>query len=295
MQPIYERWDPKPETLNLVARAQRVLDDYRARGYRITLRQLYYQLVAANVIPNTQRQYARLSQVMTKARWAGLVDMDCLHDPGREPTRQSTWSSPRAILRASAEQYTSDLWRNADTRVELWAEKDAVASILQPVAARWQVTYQSARGFMGLGATAEAAKRLNRYGENGHEFIRIIYAGDHDSSGQEIPRVIQRQLDRMGLPCYVTVDVVALTSTQIDTYNPPPQPAKHTDARTADYIARHGHADVWELDALRPEVLDQITSDAIESLLPDDFNELKEADQVDRDRMIEIANNWDAS
>lgn len=292
MQPIYESWQPKADTIALVARAADVIDNYHAQGYKLTLRQLYYQLVAANVIPNTQRQYARLSQVMTKARWAGLVDMDCLYDPGREPERPRMWSSPKSILTASAKQYTSDLWRNAQTRVELWAEKDAVASVLKPVAARYQVTYQSARGFMGLGAMADAAKRMNRYGEEGHEFVRIIYCGDHDSSGQEIPRVVQRQMDRMGLPCYVDVDVVALTSAQIDEYNPPPQPAKSTDARTAAYIEEHGHDDVWELDALRPDVLDNIASEAIIGFLPDDWDELRAADQVDRDRMIEIANNW---
>ena len=274
-------WKPKQATLDLVAEANTIITRYAAQGYRMTLRQLYYQLVAANIIPNNQRSYSRLGSIMTRARWEGITAVDALYDPGREPRRAAMWNSPKELLSICADQYASDRWRNSPMRVELWAEKDAVASVLRPVATRYQVTYQSARGFMGLGALAEVAKRLSQ------KPTTIIYCGDHDASGQEIPRVIQEQLDRLDEA--VHVDVVALTMTQIGEYDPPPQPAKLSDSRTGGYYDRHGTLDVWELDALQPDVLGRITSDAIEALLPDDYDDIIAADRATAERIHEMA------
>ena len=282
---IYRRWSPKPETARLVQHANAIIEDYAAQGYDMTLRQFYYQLVAANLIPNTQRQYARLSQVMTRARWAGLTALDALYDPGREPKVPSLWASPQQLLSTAADQYATNRWRNAESRVELWAEKDAVASVLRPVADRWQVPYQSCRGFMGLGALAQAARRATEWG--GHTLI--LYAGDHDASGQAIPSVLEGQLGRMveghG---EVGVQVIALTLEQVREHDPPPQPAKRTDSRTRAYVAKHGMSDVWELDALRPNVLGEIADGWIESFLPHDYYDIEEQDDGMKQRIREL-------
>ena len=195
---IYQAWNPRADTLALVHQAAAILDDYQRRGYDMTLRQLYYQLVSANAIPNSLRSYQRLSEVMTKARWAGMVPVDCLYDPGRITRPDLRHGAARRpwSLEHRAEQYATDRWRNAETRVELWAEKDAVMSVLWPVAFEWRVTYQSARGFMGLGAMAAVRERFDRYFGMGQD-VGIIYCGDHDPSGQEIPRVVQDQLARL--------------------------------------------------------------------------------------------------
>lgn len=296
---IYERWNPKPATLALVNDAALIMEDFRGQGFKMTLRQLYYQLVARNIIPNSHRSYSRLSEVMTKARWAGMVPLDCLYDPGREPERPTMWSGPKAILNACAQSYATDRWRNAETRVELWAEKDAVASVLRPVAEAWQVVYQSARGFMGLGAMADVQKRLDKHFGNGQNVV-IIYCGDHDPSGQEIPRVVHDQLERLlenseGDPYgYRTVDVevVALTLRQIEEHGPPPQYAKPSDARYVKYVAEHGIEDVWELDALPPNVLAEIATDAILDYLPEDYHEIGEADEETAERFREIGREW---
>ena len=278
-------WRPREEARLLVSLAGDILDEYHAQGYQMTLRQLYYQMVARNFIENKHSEYMKLCSIMTRARWAGMLPMDCLYDPGREPVVPNTWSSPQAILRASARQYVSDRWRNGSTRVELWAEKDAVASVLRPVARKWQVTYQSARGFMGLGALSLVTKRIADYGV---ENVIVLYCGDHDASGQEIPRVIQDQLSRLGTWAYISVDVIALTSAQVDEYNPPPQPAKRTDSRVEKYFLEHGHDDVWELDALEPSVLSNVAETAILDYLPDDWHDLAAEDEAEREKMLRI-------
>lgn len=55
---------------------------------------------------------------------------------------------------------------------------------------------------------------------------------------------------------------IALTKEQIKHYNPPPNPAKITDPRAKEFIAKHGNTS-WEVDALKPQVLNKILEDAI--------------------------------
>jgi hypothetical protein len=37
-----------------------IIADYQAQGFDLTLRQLYYQLVSRDIIPNRQQEYDRL-------------------------------------------------------------------------------------------------------------------------------------------------------------------------------------------------------------------------------------------
>jgi hypothetical protein len=55
-----------------IDQANRIIDEYRAAGFRLTLRQLYYQHVARDLIPNTLKEYNYLGWIMTLARDAGL-------------------------------------------------------------------------------------------------------------------------------------------------------------------------------------------------------------------------------
>ena len=110
----------------------------------------------------------------------------------------------------------------------------------------------------------------------------ILYCGDHDPSGQEIPRVVQDQLDRLCDFDDITVRVIALTSSQVGEHNPPPQPAKPTDARYWRYVEEHNMTDVWELDALPPDVLADIAQTAVEEWLPDDYSDIVESDTTTR-------------
>jgi len=66
--------------------------------------------------------------------------------------------------------------------------------------------------------------------------------------------------------CYsdsgIRVVHIALTSEQVREYSPPPNPAKFTDTRAAEYIEKHGRQ-CWEVDALRPELLNQLVEQAV--------------------------------
>ncbi len=86
----------------------------------------------------------------------------------------------------------------------------------------------------------------------------LLYAGDHDPSGEDIDRNFIKQTN-----CWDQVRRVALTAAQVAEYELPPQPGKAADSRAAGFMARHGRLVQVELDALPPDVLRSLYADAI--------------------------------
>ena len=88
----------------------------------------------------------------------------------------------------------------------------------------------------------------------------LIYLGDFDPSGTDMSRDIEERLG--AFEAIVDVQRIALNQDQIDFYQPPPAPAKTTDSRAKKFIAKHGKHS-WELDALKPGVIEGLITDTI--------------------------------
>src|SRR5215831_12689919 len=71
-----------------------ILSDYAARGFTLTVRQLYYQFIARNWLPNKATSYTNLGWAMRNGRDAGLIDWDWLEDRSRTIQRVTTWENP---------------------------------------------------------------------------------------------------------------------------------------------------------------------------------------------------------
>lgn len=82
----------------IIEQANEIIDEYAAEGYSLTLRQLYYQFVARDLLPNTVQNYKRLGTIIADARNAGLVDWDAIEDRTRNLRQASHWESPHAPL-----------------------------------------------------------------------------------------------------------------------------------------------------------------------------------------------------
>ena len=105
-----------------------VLDDYKDQGYKLTLRQLYYQLyyqlVSSDILFNKTQNYSKLSCVLTDARLSGLVDWEIIEDRIRIPNRPSQWDSINDIVSDATTQYRKDRHYNQENYIEIWVEKD---------------------------------------------------------------------------------------------------------------------------------------------------------------------------
>ena len=276
-------WRPRDGTLRLIAAAAAVLAEAASAGYRFTLRRVFYALVAAEHLPNTDRAYKGLSETLNRARWAGLLPMDCLDDLGRIADIPPSWRRPSDAVRDAAHWYRSDWWADADPTVEVWAEKAAVAGIVAPVADEYGVPFLACRGFSSLTALAEAADRLQ-----GRDAV-LLYVGDHDPSGLDMDRDLSARLE--GLGARIRLERLALTVDQIDEHQLPPQPTKANDSRARGYSAAHGGS--WELDALPADLLAGLVRDAIEGLVPADFEDRRAQDEQASRSIRQLADQLD--
>jgi hypothetical protein len=290
----------KPDSLALIDQANEIIAEYEGQGFKLTLRQIYYQFVARDLIPNTMQSYKRLGSVINDARLAGMIDWEMIEDRTRGVEVRSRWTSPRAGIEALRNQYHIDMWANQPKRVEVWIEKEALVGVIEGICNSFDVPYLACRGYVSQSEQWRAYRRIFEYyeGDPQQETV-ILHLGDHDPSGIDMTRDNGDRLtlflnSAMGLypneeQDAVTVERLALNRDQIDRYKPPPNPAKMTDSRFGGYSAIHG-AKSWELDALEPKVLTElIRKHILLNIDPDKWNErmkqLKE-EQATLDKII---------
>jgi hypothetical protein len=268
------------QSVKIISLANGILNEYRSKGYRLTLRQLYYQLVARGYIENSIRSYKRIGDLMSNARLSGLIDWSMIEDRGRETVGPRHWENPAQIIRSAAEQFKIDKWVDQPCYCEVMVEKDALSGILIPVCMELDIKFNANKGYSSSSAMYEAGQRFDEAGHDGKE-LHLFYLGDHDPSGIDMTRDIT---DRIDLFCYgrdIEVHRLALNMDQVNEWNPPKNPAKETDARFAGYVREFGHSS-WELDAVKPEDLVDLVKNEVENLI--DFDLWDEA--VGREKVM---------
>ncbi|MBA7553331.1 hypothetical protein ES705_45921 [subsurface metagenome] len=252
----------------IVPRVKELLGSF---SYRPTLRQIFYRLVAALLIPNTETSYKSLSRSLVLAREEATIDPLAFQDRIRTHTEGDYgFDSPDRFieymldqLRDSPDQYTRPMWTTQQTMPIIWLEKDALFTPITTIADRYRVKVYAARGYSSFTAVYEAAQDIMR------EVIpiKVLQLTDFDPSGEDMVRDLQDRLTRYGSSLILLeLEKIALTSDQVSRLGLPPMPAKKSDPRYEKFAASYGDQ-VVELDALPPDELDRIVSTAIESLI----------------------------
>lgn len=257
------------QSLRVISLANGILNEYRGKGYRLTLRQLYYQLVARGFIENSIRSYKRIGDVMSNARLAGLLDWAMIEDRGRETVGPSHWDNPQQIIRSAASQFKIDKWIDQPCYCEVMVEKDALSGILIPVCMELDIKFNANKGYSSSSAMFETGTRFRNAQADGKK-LHLFYLGDHDPSGIDMTRDITDRVELFSWAASVEVHRLALNMDQVEMWSPPKNPAKETDARYAGYVHKFGHSS-WELDAVKPEDLVDLLRSAVLALRDDDL------------------------
>lgn len=248
-----------------------IVASYQQQGIKLTNRQLYYQLVAGGIIPNADLVYKRICKFLTDARYAGLIDWEAIEDRGRVPEMHAEWESIKDLIRSAVHSYRLPRWADQNYYVELYCEKEAMESILHPIADKYHISFGYNKGYSSASAMYNLARRVKAWVKEGRKAV-VLYLGDHDPSGLDMVRDIRERitefLTRGDEPVEPNFEVIqlALHMSQVKKFNPPPNPAKVTDPRAGWYISKFGKVS-WELDALRPEVLIHIAEAGIQQFL----------------------------
>jgi hypothetical protein len=217
-----------------------IVADMLAGQPPMILRQIFYRLVVAQTIENTNVAYDRLSKRLIVARQQGIIPWEQIEDRLRAPRAPAMWGSVAEFGAEVRDWYRRDVWETQPRYLELWVEKDALSGIFERALEPYGVAVNVARGYDSWSAIKNAADRLLRYEDRDP---LIFYFGDFDPSGEHMVVSLRERLGWFA----AQPEWEGLRFTN---------PTKVTDTRAAKHIARHGDVSV-ELDALPPEVLRQ--------------------------------------
>ena len=267
MREKFVNWKPHRDTLALIARANEIIAEYEEQGFKLTARQLFYQFVARDWLPNTERDYKRLYKIVAKARNAGLIDWSAIEDRTREVVNFASWDSPGKLVSFYAHGYQEDLWAGQRYRPFVIIEKDALLGVIENVCRELRVPYGAARGDGSITFLYELAWRFKRFIAQGYIPL-VVHLADHDPKGIHMTRVIRASLELYARQP-IEVRRIALTMAQVRAYRPrlPHNTVKEKETMKARYLAEFGTTKCWELDALSPAFIADLIREEVEDLI----------------------------
>ena len=263
--PVLKTWFLREPTLQILSAAIDILRE----EHPVTVRHIFYCLVGQGILAKTEKDYkSKLVRIMTRARLSGLIPMNWIIDSSRRVLKVRLYDSVKSFLTETIKHYYRDTWKNQRAFILVWVEKEALANPLWEAVNYYNVSVFPAKGYNSWPHFLKAVKKMR---EMEKKDIVVLYLGDHDPSGIDIPSDIENRCRLMNLN--VIFKRIAITEEQIDEYKIPRLPLKknpetdeYDDPRAKKYIKKYGSWFV-ELDALKPSILKQIVRKKVEELL----------------------------
>ncbi|MDD4564231.1 MAG: hypothetical protein PHE79_01900 [Eubacteriales bacterium] len=252
------------DKLKLVKEILEELEQYKP----LTLRQVYYQLVGKGHIENNKSQYVMLSKLLKWARIDDHIPWSDIEDRVRDYHSSGGWNDVDNFIRSEInglfKYYSRNLAQTQPKYIEVWIEKDALSSIFTNVAEKYYVPVTVCRGFSSVSFLNDFKNRLDRYAKE--KPAVMLYFGDFDPSGVEMMESMRITLkEELGISD-IEFKRVGLLKDDIERYKLPhnPDALKKKDTRAEKHVKKYGELAV-ELDALRPNILEQKIQEAIEA------------------------------
>lgn len=247
-----------PEHLTMIGRVNAIIEENGS--LRMTLRQIYYQLVTKNWIENKQTEYSRLGGIVSAGRLAGMIDWNAIEDRVRGVRGVQFVESVADAMKNVRAEYSLDLWWNQPMRPFFLLEKDAMSGVVGQMCSKLRVDMLVTRGYNSQSEQWRLGQRMRGYVMKGQTPI-VFHFGDHDPSGIDMTRDNRERIELFaGVP--VTVVRLALNIDQVHRYSMPPNPVKLTDSRSPAYERKFGDT-CWELDAFPPRDLQRLIEENV--------------------------------
>jgi hypothetical protein len=277
-------------TTALIDAALRIL----AEQNPMTIRQLFYRLVSVNVIPNDLPSYQRVSEVMTKSRDDGRCPFEWIADRSRPIYWAGGFVDAAGYAEYVRRGYHKDLWVTQPEHIELWVEKDAIIGSIENVCSSLGVTIRVGRGYWSTTAVHDIAEHLDSI----EKPITAFYLGDHDPSGRDIPRDLEKRIREYIHGADIVVERLAIQKADIITFNLPPLPLKiksdgtYSDPRARSFRLEHG-SEAVELDALPPVELRRRIEEAVKNHRYEAlWEEAARIERLEKGRIADAVNQW---
>jgi hypothetical protein len=281
-----------------IARLQKSLYDIAEEQQPMTVRQLFYQATVRGLVPKSDEGYEQVRIQLRDMRDAAylpddktlVMPVEWIVDNSRQHRERQHFTDPKAALDWAAQTYRKDFWHDADERVLIVVEKDALAGTIFDVTEPYDVPVIVPRGYSSISYAARIVEEME---DREDQEVFIYYFADFDPSGQDAQRAFEDRL-RMMLPMRFEfiVESAAITPTQIEKYelSAAGRDTKVTDSRTPGFFSEYGNGQLsYELDALPPNVLRQIVLDCIKNHVGDDLHEERlAAEREDRGMIADL-------
>jgi len=264
----------------LLAAIRSILD---GEEHPITVRHLFYRLVGLGVIPKTENAYRGLVNHLSNWRRNGEIPWDGFADSTRWHIRKPAFDGVEDALQGTRETYRRDMWTTQPHYVELWLEKDAIASIVADVAGEFGVPVFVCRGFASLSSLYGAAQTFKEMAGNGKR-VTIFHLGDYDPSGHAAADAIERTLID-DFECDIYFDRLAILPGQIARLHLPTRPTKQSDSRARNWSG----AECVELDSMKPADMRALVEDSITDLIDaHEWRQLQKIEKAERESLAKI-------
>lgn len=256
----------------------------------LTLRALHYRLVGIGMT-NDVKHYKKVINAMTDARWEGLLEFSDFVDHERGMLGHTSYAETdvdsqvdyaKKQIRNWANHYFKNRWENQDIYPEVWIEKKALQGVFEEICQEWDVALCPCKGYPSLTFQDAAKVRFDEAQSKGKKVV-ILYFGDYDCSGEDIPRSIVDTIMKMGTD--IELHRIMLTKQQVIEWKLPHAPTKRTDSRAAKW----GGKGQVELDAVMPDKIQKHLVKAIKTVFDDDrYGELMEQEGEERAQFKKI-------
>ncbi len=258
----------------IIDNAVDVLSQYEAGV--LTIRGLHYQLVSRGMTNDIQH-YKRVVAATGQARWDGIISFDAFSDReramacftrGDETIYENKVEEAKTQIKLWASNYTLNRWENQPYYPEVLIEKKALEGVFHKTCLRNGVALGACKGYPSLTFLHDISLRIKDAEYNGKRPI-ILYFGDYDPSGEDIPRALRDNLIALGCDEGLVVRRICLNEKQVIEWGLPPAPTKDTDSRSVHWT---GLGQV-ELDAVKPEKLMTLLQNAIDDIFDYDLHD----------------------
>ena len=264
---IIENYNPRPETIDLINNVIEILNNER-QYLPLTIRQVFYRLVARNEIGKTEKDYSRLCESMGKARRARMIPFSHIRDDGFSDFTWLGYESYEDLMQRlsnEAKSATLDMQQGQSHRIVVWCEAGGMRPQLQRFVDDFSVPVVSSGGFDSLTTKYEMAKNLAQCGSR----VKVFHIGDYDPSGVSIFEALKEDVSAFASDLWGTsIEFIrlAVTPEQIEEMDLSTAPPKKTDKRGAFNDNR-----TTQCEAIPPSELKRIVRLAVSSHLDQDI------------------------
>ena len=253
-----------------------------------SVRHVFYRMTDPRLpepVAKTDNGYQQVQSRITKLRRAGQVPYGWITDATRRGYHTITYEDGAEFLRRVHGLYRSDLWRTAETYVEVWCESRSLAGVIEADCEDLAVSLYPAGGFSSITLAFQAAEYINEATNFGEKPAHVIYLGDYDPAGVLIDRSIESELrQHLDGDVDLSLNRIAITTEQIDQYDLPTKPRKVSDLRALHIT------ETVEAEAMPANIMRGLLRDSVEAFLPEGALEVaKVAEESEQAHLVKWA------